>query len=140
ADKGVILLIISQVSVLKHFLRRYILMFYSMDNNPWTRAQTQIRKAAEKISLDKLLLETLLEPERAITVSLPYRKDTGEVAVTSGYRIQHNSLLGPYKGGIRYHPDVNQDEVKALACWMTLKNAVVNVPLGGGKGGITINP
>jgi glutamate dehydrogenase len=110
------------------------------NNNPWTRAQKQIEKAAKKINLDPLLLAQLLEPERAITVSLPYKKDNGEIEVTSGYRIQHNSILGPYKGGIRYHPEVSMDEVKALACLMTMKNAVVNVPLGGGKGGITIDP
>src|SRR5574342_1253631 len=108
--------------------------------NPWIRAKKQIEKAAGKIKLDPLLLTNLLEPERAITVNLPYKRDTGEIEVTSGFRIQHNSILGPYKGGIRYHPQVSMDEVKALACLMTMKNAVVNIPLGGGKGGITIDP
>ena len=125
------------------------LVFYNLENyndflmeniNPWTRAQSQIKATAKKINLDPLLLESLLEPERAITVSLPFKKDNGEIVVTSGYRIQHNSILGPYKGGIRYHHDVSMDEIKALACLMTLKNSLVNVPLGGGKGGITIDP
>lgn len=109
-------------------------------NNPWTRAQTQITQAAQKINLDPLLLAQLLEPERAISVSLPLKKDNGEIVVISGFRMQHSSILGPYKGGIRYHQDVHMDEVKALACLMTMKNSVVNVPLGGGKGGITVNP
>ncbi|HEX8931969.1 MAG TPA: Glu/Leu/Phe/Val dehydrogenase [Patescibacteria group bacterium] len=109
-------------------------------NNPWIRAQTQIKEAAKKMGLNSLLLANLLEPERTITIALPYQKDNGEIAVTTGYRIQHNSLLGPYKGGIRYHPDVSMDEVKALACLMTIKNSLVSVPFGGGKGGITINP
>jgi len=110
------------------------------NDNPWVRAQKQIEKAAKKIKLNPLLLANLLEPERAIAVNLPYKRDTGEIEVTTGFRMQHNSILGPYKGGIRYHPQVSMDEVKALACLMTMKNAVVNVPLGGGKGGITIDP
>lgn len=109
-------------------------------DNPWIRAQKQITNAAKKINLDPLLLAQLLEPERAITVSLPFKRDNGEIVKTSGYRIQHSSILGPYKGGIRYHQDVYMDEIKAFACLMTMKNAVVNIPLGGGKGGITINP
>ena len=109
-------------------------------NNPWIRAQKQITNAAKKIKLDPLLLTQLLEPERAVTVSLPFKKDNGEIIATSGYRIQHSSILGPYKGGIRYHQDVYMDEIKAFSLLMTMKNAVVNIPLGGGKGGITINP
>lgn len=110
------------------------------NNNPWTRAQTQITKAAKKINLDPLLLTSLLEPERTITISLPFKKDNGEIEKTTGYRIQHNSILGPYKGGIRYHPEVSMDEIKAFGFLMTMKNAVVGIPLGGGKGGITIDP
>lgn len=111
-----------------------------MQDNPWTKAQQQVTRAAKKISLDPLLLTTLLEPERAITVSLPFRKDNGEVAATTGYRIQHNSILGPYKGGIRYHHEVSMDEIKAFSILMTMKNALMNLPLGGGKGGIVIDP
>jgi len=110
------------------------------NNNPWLRARTQLKTAAKRINLDPLLLSHLLEPERTITVSLPFAKDNGEIAVTQGYRVQHNSILGPYKGGLRYHPQVSMDEVKALAFLMTLKNALADVPLGGGKGGITIDP
>lgn len=110
------------------------------NNNPWTRARAQVTTAAQKISLDPLLLTTLLEPERTIAVSLPFKKDNGEIVTTTGYRIQHNSMLGPYKGGIRYHHKVSMDEIKAFAILMTMKNALVNIPLGGGKGGITIDP
>jgi glutamate dehydrogenase len=110
------------------------------NNNPWSRAQKQVTKAAQKISLNPLLLTTLLEPERSITVSLSFKKDNGEIETTTGYRIQHNSILGPYKGGIRYHHEVSMDEIKAFSILMTMKNAVIDIPLGGGKGGITINP
>lgn len=110
------------------------------NNNPWKRAQQQVTQAAKKITLDPLLLTNLLEPERTITVSLPIKKDNGEVLTTTGYRIQHNSILGPYKGGIRYHPEVSMDEIKAFAILMTMKNALMNLPLGGGKGGIIIDP
>lgn len=110
------------------------------DNNPWIRAQQQLAKASEHLRLDPLLLAHLSEPERVIEVSLPFRKDNGDVHTVTGYRVQHNSHHGPYKGGLRYHPDVSMDEVKALAFWMTMKNAIIDVPFGGGKGGITIDP
>src|SRR6185369_6261978 len=110
------------------------------NNNPWTRAITQIKKAADLISLDPLLWARLMEPERTISVSLPFRRENGEITVAQGYRIQHNSILGPYKGGIRYHQEVSIDEIKAFAILMTMKNALVGIPLGGGKGGITIDP
>jgi len=110
------------------------------ENNPWKRSQDQLQKIAKKIHLPQLLLARLLEPDRTITVSLPVQLDNGEVKIFSGYRVQHNNILGPYKGGLRYHPNVNMDEVRALAFWMTIKCAVVDVPFGGGKGGITIDP
>lgn len=110
------------------------------DNNPWLRAQQQLTKASDHVQLDPLLLAHLSEPERIIEVSLPFRKDNGDVHTVTGYRVQHNSHHGPYKGGLRFHPDVSMDEVKALAFWMTMKNAIIDVPFGGGKGGITIDP
>jgi glutamate dehydrogenase/leucine dehydrogenase len=110
------------------------------DHNPWHRAQQQLTKVSEHLNLDPLLLAHLSEPERVIEVSLPFRKDNGDVQTVKGYRVQHNSHHGPYKGGLRYHPDVSMDEVKALAFWMTIKNAIIDVPFGGGKGGITIDP
>ncbi|HZE86789.1 MAG TPA: Glu/Leu/Phe/Val dehydrogenase [Methylomirabilota bacterium] len=108
--------------------------------NPWHRAQTQLQKAAQTIHLDPLLLARLLHPERTITVSLPFVRDNGEIEITNDYRVQHNSILGPYKGGLRYHQKVSMDEVKAFAMLMTIKNALVDIPFGGGKGGITIDP
>ncbi len=111
-----------------------------MENNPWTRAKTQLEKVAKILKINPLLLNTLLEPDRVIEVSLPLLLDNGKVTTYTGYRVQHNNLRGPYKGGLRYHPNVSMDEVKALAFWMTMKNAIIDVPFGGGKGGITINP
>lgn len=110
------------------------------NNNPWQRAQEQLHKVNEHLQLDPLLLAHLTEPERIIEVSLPFKKDNGDVHTVKGYRVQHNSHQGPYKGGLRYHPEVSMDEVKALAFWMTIKNAIIDVPFGGGKGGITIDP
>ncbi len=110
------------------------------DNNPWKRSQEKLRTIAQKINLDPLLLAELEEPDRIVTTSLPIQLDNGAVETFTAYRIQHNNVLGPYKGGIRYHPQVSMDEVKALAFWMTIKCAVINVPFGGGKGGITVDP
>lgn len=109
-------------------------------DNPWLGAKLQLKAPAEKLSLDPLLLTTLSEPDRVVEASLPIKMDNGKIEVFSGYRVQHNNLLGPYKGGLRYHSQVSMDEVKALAFWMTMKNAVVDVPFGGAKGGITIDP
>lgn len=111
-----------------------------MQNNPWLRAQKQLQKIAEIIDLPPLLHQRLLTPDRTITVSLPVKLDDGEIKVFTGYRVQHNNILGPYKGGLRYHPNVSMDEVRALAFWMSMKCAVVDVPFGGGKGGITVDP
>ncbi len=109
-------------------------------DNPWKRAQEKLKTIATKIAIDPLLLAQLVEPDRIITVSLPIRRDNGEIETFTGYRVQHNNVLGPYKGGIRYHPHVSMDEIKALAFWMTMKCAVANIPFGGGKGGITVDP
>ncbi|HEV2340081.1 MAG TPA: Glu/Leu/Phe/Val dehydrogenase [Patescibacteria group bacterium] len=111
-----------------------------MENNPWIRAQKQLEKIAKQIHLTPLLLARLSQPDREITVSLPIKMDNGDIKIFTGYRIQHNNILGPYKGGLRYHPKVNMDEVLALAFWMSMKCAVVDIPMGGGKGGITVNP
>ncbi|HVA96800.1 MAG TPA: Glu/Leu/Phe/Val dehydrogenase [Candidatus Acidoferrales bacterium] len=109
-------------------------------NNPWHQAKKQLDKTAAHINLDPLTHAYLAEPERVIEVHLPLRKDNGEVITFKGYRVQHNSHKGPYKGGLRFHPEVSMDEVKALAFWMTMKTALVDIPFGGGKGGITIDP
>lgn len=111
-----------------------------MNNNPWTRAQAQLEKISKIIKLSPLFMDKLMNPDRVINVSLPITLDDGEVKTFFGYRVQHNNILGPYKGGIRYHQDVSMDEVKALAFWMSMKCAVINIPFGGGKGGITVDP
>jgi len=111
-----------------------------MLNNPWERARRQLSKASKYVSLPPLLLERLYNPDRTVSVSLPIKMDNGKVKVFEGYRVQHNNILGPYKGGLRYHQNVSMDEVRALAFWMSMKCAVVNIPMGGGKGGITVNP
>lgn len=86
------------------------------------------------------LLEVLSKPEKTIALNIPVQMDSGKIKVFSGYRVQYNSLRGPYKGGIRFHPQVNMEEVKALSFWMMVKCAVIDVPFGGGKGGVTVNP
>jgi len=100
----------------------------------------QFEEAAQILNLNQGLREVLEKPERSIIVSLPCRMDNGEVKVFTGYRVQHNSARGPYKGGIRYHPDVTLEEVTALAMLMTWKCAVVDIPFGGAKGGIRCDP
>src|SRR5262245_49230464 len=96
--------------------------------------------AAAKLGIDANVAVRLRRPERALIVSVPTRMDDGRVHVFNGYRVQHNDVLGPFKGGIRYHPAVNLGEVSALAMWMTWKCALVGLPLGGAKGGITCDP
>jgi len=96
--------------------------------------------AAEKLKLEKDLLKVLKEPKRILTVAVPIRMDDGHVEVFRGYRVQHNLALGPGKGGIRFHQDVNLEEIVALAMLMTWKCAVVNIPFGGAKGGVVCNP
>jgi len=109
-------------------------------SSPYEVAVRQLEKVAEKIKLDPDVLEVLKHPKRTLIVSLPVRMDDGRIKVFTGYRVQHHDALGPYKGGVRYHPNVCLDEVKALAMWMTFKCAVVGIPYGGGKGGIACNP
>ena len=108
--------------------------------NPFEVALKQLDEAAKLIKLDKGLHQVLAHPKRVLTVSLPVKMDSGEIRVFTGYRSQHNDARGPYKGGIRYHPQVSIDEVKALSMWMTWKCAVADIPYGGGKGGIICNP
>lgn len=108
--------------------------------NPFHIAQQQFDNAAEYLKLPKDLCEVLKRPKRQLIVSIPIEMDDGSIHVYEGYRVQHNIARGPAKGGIRYHPDVTLDEVKALASWMTWKCATVNIPYGGGKGGIICDP
>ena len=108
--------------------------------NVWQMAQRQLDDIAEIIGLDESIHGYLREPKRILTVSVPVRMDSGEHRVFEGYRVQHNLSRGPGKGGIRYHPDVTLDEVKALAMWMSWKCALVNIPFGGAKGGVVCDP
>ena len=110
------------------------------DLNPFRIAMRQFDTAAEKCGLDPGLREVLRRPRRALSLSLPVKMDDGSVRVFEGFRVQHSSVRGPCKGGIRYHPNVTFDEVKALASWMTWKCAIVNIPFGGAKGGIVCDP
>ena len=100
----------------------------------------QIKKAAGLMSLSSDIELLLSNPQRVIEVNVPFRMDDGSMKVVKGFRVQHNNYRGPYKGGIRYHQDVDMEEVKALAAWMSLKCAVMDIPLGGGKGGLIVNP
>jgi glutamate dehydrogenase (NAD(P)+) len=108
--------------------------------NIWAVAQSQFDHAAEQLDLDPGLRKVLRVPKRELTVNFPVTMDDGHVEVFTGYRVQHNLSRGPAKGGIRYHQDVTLDEVRALSMWMTWKCAVVDIPYGGGKGGVIVDP
>ncbi len=108
--------------------------------NPFEIAQRQVKNACDKLGADPAVYEILKNPMRVHEVSFPVKMDDGSVRTFVGYRSQHNNACGPYKGGIRFHPAVNIDEVKALSTWMTFKCSVTGVPYGGGKGGIAIDP
>jgi glutamate dehydrogenase (NAD(P)+) len=110
------------------------------DLNPFRIAQIQFDLAAEYLKLDAGLRQILRTPKRVLEVSIPTKMDNGQVKVFTGYRVQHNVSRGPSKGGLRYHPAVTADEVKALAMWMTWKTATANIPFGGGKGGVICDP
>lgn len=109
-------------------------------NNAFENAMTQLDQAATIMNLNKDVYAILKQPDRVLIVSIPVKMDNGEVKVFTGYRSQYNNAMGPYKGGIRYHWNVSIDEVKALSFWMMIKCATVNIPMGGGKGGIIVNP
>jgi glutamate dehydrogenase (NAD(P)+) len=108
--------------------------------NPFKIAQAQLDEAAAKLGLDEATHELLRWPQMEMKVTLPVEMDDGKVKIFHGYRVQYNSARGPTKGGLRWHPEETIDTVRALAAWMTWKTAVVDIPLGGGKGGVTCNP
>jgi len=108
--------------------------------NPLENAQMQVKIACEKLGLDPAVYEILKEPQRVIEVNIPVKMDDGSIKVFKGYRSQHNDAVGPTKGGLRFHPNVSLDEVKALSIWMTFKGGVMGLPYGGGKGGIIVDP
>jgi len=108
--------------------------------NPYEIVKKQIRKAVDALGLEDAVYEILSKPLRVIEVAIPVKMDNGTIKVFTGYRSQHNDALGPTKGGLRFHPDVYLDEVKALSTWMSLKCAILGLPYGGGKGAIKCNP
>jgi glutamate dehydrogenase len=110
------------------------------NTNVFLRTQQVIQSALLKLGYEKEFYELLKEPLRLLTVRIPVRMDDGKVQVFTGYRAQHNDAVGPTKGGIRFHPDVTEEEVKALSMWMSIKCGIANLPYGGGKGGICCDP
>lgn len=109
-------------------------------NNPFENAMQQLQSAAQVIGVDENTLELLKQPQRVHEVAIPVQKDDGTIKNYRGYRVQYNNARGPYKGGVRFHPDVDIDEVKALSFWMAIKCAVMGLPYGGAKGGVEVNP
>jgi glutamate dehydrogenase (NAD(P)+) len=108
--------------------------------NPFDIARTQLRRVGDTFGIDDNLINVLSNCKKAVEVSVPTQMDDGTTSVFTGYRVTHNIARGPSKGGIRYHPDVTLDEVKALAMWMTWKCALANIPFGGAKGGVVVDP
>jgi len=109
-------------------------------DNPFDSAQTQIDQAVKIAGIKSKFLDVIKQPQRIVDVKVPVVMADGKLRIFHGYRVQHNNARGPYKGGIRFHPQTNMDEVKALATWMTFKCATVGIPFGGGKGGVEVNP
>lgn len=103
--------------------------------DPFAIAQQHFDVAAEHLELEPAMRHWLREPEREITFQIPVRRDDGSVEIVKGFRVQHSTARGPAKGGIRFHPKESLQTVKALSMWMTWKTAIMNIPLGGGKGG-----
>lgn len=108
--------------------------------NPFQNAMAQLDKVAKIKNFNEEFIARLRQPDRDIRISIPVQMDNGSLQIFEGYRVEFNNALGPYKGGIRYHQDTEVNEVKALAFWMSIKCAVANIPMGGGKGGITVDP
>jgi glutamate dehydrogenase/leucine dehydrogenase len=108
--------------------------------NPFENAMAQLDKVSKIKNFGDKFIARLRQPDRDIRISIPVMMDNGSLKIFEGYRVEYNNALGPYKGGIRYHPDTEINEVKALAFWMAIKCAVINIPMGGGKGGVTVDP
>jgi glutamate dehydrogenase/leucine dehydrogenase len=108
--------------------------------NPFLNALKQLKTAADLMNLEASVLEILQKPKRILEFSIPVKMDDGTLKVFEGYRVQYNDARGPFKGGIRFHPETDLSEVKALAFWMTIKCAMVGIPMGGAKGGVTVDP
>lgn len=110
------------------------------ETNPLRAVQAELRRAVEVLGLDPAVYEYLKEPRRLVRLSIPVRLDSGEVRVFTGYRCQHTDVLGPAKGGVRFHPEVSEEEVTALAMWMSVKTALLGLPYGGAKGAVAVDP
>lgn len=108
--------------------------------NPFLNAQRQLDQVAKYIELSPDILKILREPRKVLEVNIPIKMDNEEIRIYKGFRSQHNNALGPYKGGIRFHPNVSKEEVMALSMWMTWKCAIAGIPFGGGKGGVIVDP
>lgn len=108
--------------------------------NPLVAAQAKVKAACEKLGADPAVYELLKEPQRVIEITIPVKMDDGSLKTFKGWRSAHSSAVGPSKGGVRFHPNVNMDEVKALSLWMTFKGGALGLPYGGGKGGICVDP
>ncbi|HDM43778.1 MAG TPA: Glu/Leu/Phe/Val dehydrogenase, partial [Candidatus Woesearchaeota archaeon] len=108
--------------------------------NPYENAIKQFEEVAKRLHIEEWIINRLKKPERELAVNFSLRLDSGDIINVSGYRVQHCSVLGPTKGGIRYHQDVSLDEVRALSMWMTWKCSVCDLPYGGAKGGVCIDP
>src|SRR3990167_69566 len=111
-----------------------------MTGTMFTEALSRLDKAASLADIDRESIEKLKHPKACLEVSIPVRMDDGRLKIFTGFRVHHNDVRGPTKGGIRFHPGVTLDEVKSLAFWMTIKCAVVGIPYGGGKGGVIVDP
>merc|ERR1712166_171469 len=111
-----------------------------MNTNLYNLVLEQFKSAIEKTKFDSNIYRYLSEPKHEIITNFPVRMDTGDIKMFKGYRVQHNNTLGPYKGGIRFSMDLHLDEVKSLAMWMTIKCAIQDLPYGGAKGGVKIDP
>ena len=110
------------------------------EEDPYSNALAQLASVTDVLTIEPEYYETLKNPRREVTISLPVKLASGSSTTFIGYRVQHNNARGPYKGGLRYHPDVSMSEVKAVSMWMTWKTALIDVPFGGAKGGITVDP
>jgi Glutamate dehydrogenase/leucine dehydrogenase len=108
--------------------------------NPFQMAQQQFDRVADMLQLDESVREYLRWPQKEFHFRIPVRMDNGSVRLFQGFRIQHNNARGPYKGGVRFHPSETVDGIRALATWMTWKCAVADIPLGGAKGGVVVDP
>ena len=109
-------------------------------NNPFENAMAQLDKVSKLRDFGDEFITRLRQPDRDIRISIPVKMDDGSTKIFEGYRVQYSNAMGPYKGGIRFHQDTEINEVKALAFWMAIKCAVAGIPMGGGKGGVTVNP